>query len=291
VVVASPAAVDGFEGSPDEILSFWEIRAGIWHSVGSPWRPSADDIAAYRRLAGSRLAGRVLVLGVTPELRDLVAEAGGRALVLDVSPAMYAAAAALLQHADPADETWVQQDWCDASLPAGEFDLVVGDMVWWAVSVSTQHLLRDAIHAALKPDGRLISRFRFTDPTRAGQSATSAIRHYLRLIDDDWAGEQVLRGALYSWLYDHTADGRAKRIDQRRAQALVLDIAATPEFTRNEAYLRGLADRLGGPNWTSQSRAELLDIVRAKFKVEREEHAGDYDSVFYPVCALKPKLR
>jgi len=291
VGAAPPAADDGFEGGPDEILSFWEACAEAWHSAGSPWRPSAGDVAAYRRLAGSRLGGRVLVLGVTPELRDLVADAGGRAVVLDVSPAMYAAATAVLRHADAADETWIQDDWFDAPFPAGEFDLVVGDMIWWAVSVSNQHVLREAIHAALKPKGRLVSRFRFADPTRAGQNAVPTFREHLRLLDADPAGEQVLRGALYSWLYDHTADGRSKRLDQRRAQALVLDIAATHEFSRYETYLRGLADRLRGPDWTSQSRADLLGIVCASFDIEREEHAEDYDSGFYPVVALKPQLR
>jgi hypothetical protein len=66
----------GFEGSLDDTLAFWEAGAEHWHSAGSPWRPSAGDVAAYRELAGPRLGGRVLVLSVTPELRDLVAEAG-----------------------------------------------------------------------------------------------------------------------------------------------------------------------------------------------------------------------
>jgi hypothetical protein len=258
----------------------------MWHSAGSPWRPSARDVAAYRKLAGSRLGGRVLVLGVTPELRDAVAEAGGRAVVLDVSPAMHAAATALLRHPDTDDETWIQSDWGDASTLAGTFDLVVGDMIWWAVSVSNQHSLRDAIHAVLRPDGLLVSRFRFTDPTRAAQSAASAFRRYVRRLDQQPEDEQVLRGALYSWLYDHTTDGDYKRLDRDRARALVLEIAATPEFSPYEEYLHGFADRLHGPNWTSQSRADLLEIVCARFAVEGEEHAGDYDSEFYPVVAL-----
>ena len=49
------------------------------------------DARGTRRLAGRRLAGSVLILGVTPELRDLVAEAGARPVIVDSSPAMYEA--------------------------------------------------------------------------------------------------------------------------------------------------------------------------------------------------------
>ena len=71
---AVPARVTGgFEGTESESLAIWEADAERYHSAGSPWRPSPGDAAVYRRLAGSGLGGRVLLLGVTPELRDAVA--------------------------------------------------------------------------------------------------------------------------------------------------------------------------------------------------------------------------
>ena len=143
-------------------------------------------------------------------------------------------------------------------------------MIWWAVSVSRQHALCDTIRAALAPDGLLVSRFRFTDPTRAGQSAEPVLRDYLRRLERNPDDEQVLRGALYSWLYDHTTDRASKRLDRNRARALVLGLAATPEFSRHQEYLHGFADRLRGPDWTSQTREELLGIVGARFEGRRK---------------------
>jgi hypothetical protein len=278
----------GFEGTLVEALAIWEADAERWPSVGSPWRPSAGDVSVYRRLAAERLRGRALVLGATPELRDLVAEAGGRTVVVEMSGAMHACASRMLRRADPSRETWIQGDWCEALEGTGEFDLVLGDMVWWGASVRAQRVLRDALHRALKPDGLLVSRFRFTDAARAEQDPVPVLRGYLESLDRAPEDEQVLRGAMYSWLYDHTADHERRRLDRERAGALVLSLAERPELARHSEYLRGFAARFSGPNWTSQTREELLDLAGTCFEVVGEGRADDYDSLHYPVVALEP---
>jgi hypothetical protein len=67
----------------------------------------------------------------------------------------------------------------------------------------------------------------------------------------------------------------------------VLKLAATPELSRHEEFLRRCADLLVGPDWTSQSREELLEVVCARFDVVAEGRADDYDSSGYPVIALR----
>lgn len=278
----------GFEGTLAETLAIWESDAGRWASVGSPWRPSAGDASVYRRLAGARLGGKTLVLGATPELRDIVAEAGGHTFVIEMSGAMHACASRMLRHADPSSETWIQGDWCEVIGATHEFDLVLGDMVWWGASVKRQHVLRDAIHGSLKPDGLLVSRFRFTDAARADDDPMPVFGGYLESISRAPESEQILRGALYSWIYDHTADHELRRLDRERARALVLSLAESPELSRHSEYLRGFAARLPGPDWTSQNREELLDSARACFRVVEEGHADDYDSSQYPIVVLEP---
>jgi hypothetical protein len=194
----------------------------------------------------------------------------------------------MLRHADPSRETWIQADWCEALAPTQELDLVLGDDVWWGEPISRQHLLRDAIHGALKPDGLLVTRVRFTDQTRAGDDPLEVIGSYLALLRRAPDEEQLIRGAMYSWLYDHTANNERQRLDRDRAAALVLSLAESPELSRHSEYLRGFAARLPGPNWTSQTREELLDVVCARFRVVAEGHAGDYESSLYPIVALEP---
>jgi hypothetical protein len=285
---ATARSDDGFAGTPAEVLAIWDFLAEKWHSFGPPWRPSPDDIGLYRTLAGPRLAGRVLLLGVTPELRDAVAAAGGDAVVLDVSGAMHATSTELLHRSEPSHEQWIQKDWCDAPIPTGEFDLVLGDMIWWAEPVRRQHVLRDAIHAALKTDGLLVSRLRTSDPARADEDPVAVFGPYLDAIERAPETEQVVRGAIYAWAQDHTADREHKRFDMPSARAMVLELATTPELSRHEGYLRGLADRLQGPAWTCQSRDELVELLSPRFKVVAVRHAEDYESSASPVVAFEP---
>jgi SAM-dependent methyltransferase len=281
-----PGERAGYEGTPAETLAIWEADAERWPSASSPWRPSAGDIAVYRRLAGSRSSGDVLVLGVTPELRDLVAEAGGKATVVDMSPAMYAAATRLLARADPGEETWIEADWCSPAVPTGGFDLVLGDMIWWGLSVRNQHALRDRIHAALRPAGLVVGRVRIADVTRASQDPAPVVAGYLEQLARAPEEERTIRGSMLSWIYDHTANRGAKRLDRSRARALVLELAARSEFSSHEDFLRRCAALLSGPDWTSQSRDELLGVVCKRFTVEAEGRGGDYDSSCYPVVAF-----
>ena len=285
--VAAPFEA-GFDGTPAEALAVWEADAEMWPSLGSPWRPSVSDTALYRGLAGTKLGGRVLVLGATPELRDLTAEAGAEPVVVEMSAAMHAATTRLLRRADPSRETWIHGDWCEVSIPGGGFDLVLGDMIWWGMSVSRQHAVRDTIHAALEPDGLFVSRFRFADTSRADEDAVSAIGRYLEQLERGPGDEKMIRGAMMSWIYDHTANRELHRLDLERARALVLSVATKPELSRHETFLRDLAGRLRGPNWTSQSREELLEIVGVRFELVQEERAEGYDSFLYPVIALRP---
>jgi hypothetical protein len=80
------------------------------------------------------------------------------------------------------------------------------------------------------------------------------MRSFLHQVDRS-EDEQTIRGAAYSWLYDHTTDREHYRLDRERAQALVLSW----QRPRVLAYEGTWVDSrpVAGPNWTSQTREEL----------------------------------
>lgn len=278
----------GLDATPAEIVAFWDMAATMWSSLGSPWRVSRGDAEVYARLAGAKLGGHVLVLGVTPDLRDLVAEAGGSSVVADVSAAMYESANGLLRRADPSGEAWINGDWCEAPLTAGEFDLVLGDLIMWALPLARQLVLLERIRAALDPDGLFVSRFRFTDVERSTDDPALVVGEYLDRLDRAGDERQALDGELMSWLYDHTENRELRRLDKERAHELMLNLAERPKFARRKEFLLGYAARLVGPDWTSQSREDLLELVRASFRTVGEAHASGYESSQYPILALQP---
>lgn len=232
----------------------------------------------------------MLLLGVTPELRDLLAGFGCLPVVVDMSSAMRAATGALLQRADPTRETWLESDWCEAGLPRGAFDLVLGDMIWWGLSVGKQHDVRETIHAALKPDGLFVGRTHFRDPATAGEDPLPVIARYVERIDGFPDEARRIEGEMLSWLYDHTANRQLRRIDRERTRAVLLASAATPELSGHEAFLRDASTRLLGADWTSQSREELLAVLRPRFEIAEEVRAEDYDSSLYPILGLRPRV-
>jgi hypothetical protein len=278
----------GFHAPAEERVAIWEANARKWPAAGPPWRPSPGDIAVYRRLLGAGATGRVVLFGVTPELRDLLARAGIRPVVVDTSAAMHAATSRLLRDADAAHETWIQTDWCDSGLAPGSVDLLLGDMLWWVDSVAKQRSVRDAIHALLKPGGLFVGRVRCTDVARAAADPAAAVQAYLARLDSEPEKAGVIQGAMLSWLYDHTEDREQRMLNPDRTRELLLTLAERPDFVRHEAFLTGAASSLIGAGWTSQSRPELLDLIGERFEVVDEAYAGDYESGLYPIFALRP---
>jgi hypothetical protein len=275
----------GYRGGDEEAAAAWCAAATRWAAVAR--RPTEGDIAIYRGLAGPGLGGRVLILGVTPELRDLVAEAGGQPVLLDSSAAMHAATTALLRCADPSRETWIEGDWRTHPWPE-PFDLVLGDMVWWALPVSGQRRLRDAIRTALTPKGRFVGRVGYSEPGRATEDPLAATAAHLSRLGEAGADPDQITTELLYWLYDHTADHAGRRLDRERTRALLIALAGSGRFSPWASVLRNASDRLIGADWTAQPRAELLDLLGEAFALIAEVRAADYASAQHPVLALRP---
>ena len=287
-MAAAAGDEQGFHASPEETRAIWESNARTWALRSWPRRPSPDDVAIYRRLAGPRLHGRTMLLGATPELRDLLSE-GSPPVVVDSSAAMYAATTELLRAADPARETWVQADWRELPFGTASFDLIVGDMIWWGLSLARQRQVIAGIASVLAPDGLYVGRLRCTDRTRSGEDATEAVRGFLARVDVDPDEAAHVQGLMLAWLYDHTERADVHRLDRERTRELLLELAERPEFERHRDYLRQSASLVIGADWTSQTREELLELFATELELVAEEHAGDYDSRLQPIVALRPR--
>src|SRR4029079_6057337 len=117
---------------------------------------------------------------------------------------MYAATTELLQAADPALETWVQADWRELPFEADSFDLILGDMIWWGLSLRRQHEVLAGIARVLAPDGLYIRPLRCTDRPPTAQDATDAVRRFLARVEAAPDEAAHVQGLMLAWLYDHT---------------------------------------------------------------------------------------
>lgn len=125
-------------------MDHWPAHARQWALVGPPLRPSPADVAtAAAALAG---AGRVLLLGVTPELAPLATVA------VDHSAAMIAAI-----HRGPGPA--VRADWRALPFAAGSFDAALGDGALSNLAFPDGYAdLGRELRRVLGPDGRAVLR-------------------------------------------------------------------------------------------------------------------------------------
>lgn len=278
----------GFSGTKKEALKIWEERARIWQPNGlPPWRPSAGDIALYEKLAGDKLRGRVLILGATPELRDLVYRYNRKYFIADMSPAMILRMTEFLVHADPADEVWIKADWCELPLPENYLDAVIGDMPWTVTTFEEQEKFTDGVASFLKADGVFVTRARLRNPARLGEDGFEVIKRYLDKLDSHPDRYHLICNEMVSYLHDVTADAAAKKTDESKTKTLILGAIESSKASLHRKFLEGALRRSMGANWTSQTPEELFAILERKFHVIDKLRAPDYDSEWYPVIALE----
>lgn len=279
----------GFTGTKEESLKIWQKNAERWFSVGSPWRPSRGDIAIYEKLAGNKIAGNVLILGSTPELRDLVAKNGNCPTVMDMSTIMLKKMLLLTKTAKAENEKWITSEWEDASISGNLFDLVLGDMVWWVLSVPNQIILSDKIAQVLMPDGSFISRFRIRDQKSVDENFFITIEKYLMCLDKEPCKKQLIQDEMISRLHDIAADIANCRISRKKTKNLILEISAKTDNLRHKKFLEEASLSLLSADWTSQTREEIMIIIEKNFILKKELLAKDYDAEFYPIMKLVKK--
>jgi SAM-dependent methyltransferase len=125
------------DGHPPAGSAHWDAHAARWRLIGAPLRPAPPDIeylrASVARLGATPLrapsAGHertALLLGVTPEIAEIVWEPPHRLVAVDKSEGMVKA----VWPGDTATRRGLVGDWLALDLPEAPFDLVIGDGVF-----------------------------------------------------------------------------------------------------------------------------------------------------------------
>lgn len=99
-----------------------------------------------------------LVLGATPELRDIVLAHGHHLTTVDRDPAASAEKSREMHYQHHPNEKIITQDWLEMHFPANTFDVILGDGVLTALPQADQTKLLDTLHHILKPTGYLLLR-------------------------------------------------------------------------------------------------------------------------------------
>lgn len=141
----------------------WKIFLQKWKRITSPGRPTHREVKIYEGFAKLKLRkkqAKVLILGATPELRDMLAKYKNvQVMLVDINLDAILAMTALMKNEKTREkEIWMKANWLTAPLPQNYFDVVYGDYVVSNIPLKYQSKFLSNIKKWLKPDGYFINR-------------------------------------------------------------------------------------------------------------------------------------
>lgn len=156
-------------------FKIWKGRPVEWRTkerknyVAAP-SAGAGIMRIYRELlkkATSRKKEfRVLVLGATPELRDLVLGFGGELVTIDISWEMIEKTTPLMKYQNHPREIILKANWLNNPIKDNNFDVILGDAVTLNMPHSDQNKFFKEMKRLLKPGGFIILRETVISPRR-----------------------------------------------------------------------------------------------------------------------------
>lgn len=123
---------------------------------------SEETLEKFNDLYNKSVVGaatvNTLVLGATPELRDIVLSYNHHLTTVDRDTKMLEAKSKLMHYQHHPNETVVISNWLAIHFPDNTFDVILGDGVLTALTQEDQKTLLDILHRILKPTGYLLLR-------------------------------------------------------------------------------------------------------------------------------------
>jgi len=141
----------------------WDIKKqkwweSFWNGVEAPWRPTKKEVKFWegkiKEILKKRGKIKVLLLGATPEFRDMLTKYNNKAetTLLDLNPTAKAAMDKLRKTKN-SKEKIVWGDWLKMPLPNDYFDIVLNDEGFENIDIKNHNKLHQNIKRILKPNG------------------------------------------------------------------------------------------------------------------------------------------
>jgi SAM-dependent methyltransferase len=135
----------------------WRKMANAWAKYTPPGKPSTNEISFFEQEIKKELEHnkniKALVLGSTPEFRDLLAKYCVDTTVADINPDSIKAMTSLMNLKNP-NETVIISDWLTMPLENNTFDFVLSDSAQDNIKFEEFEAFFEKIAQVLKPEGR-----------------------------------------------------------------------------------------------------------------------------------------
>lgn len=142
--------------------AFWhaEYLAKQWELYTPPAVPSKNECQIIEQcISKHRKPAKVLILGATPQFRDLAHRQKAEVTCVDIAIDMILAMTKLMKYQKKTEkEIWFRANWLTMPLTQNYFDFVLGDLVLSNIPLKLQPKFLAKIKEVLKPGGYFITR-------------------------------------------------------------------------------------------------------------------------------------
>ncbi|KKU03562.1 MAG: hypothetical protein UX06_C0041G0004 [Candidatus Giovannonibacteria bacterium GW2011_GWA2_45_21] len=273
--------------------SYWERLTSSWGQMSSPIRPSKGDCEIYQDyLSRKKEVERVLILGSTPEVRDLAAKLPkAKIYVADFSHQMLSGMVKFIRHADPTKEIWIKDDWLSLFLSERSFDVIIGDLVLQQIPPENEKVFLKKVNSLLKKDGIFISRFHFI--SERFQSKT--IEEIVKKVEVKKRSYNEKVTLIRLWVWERFSDPESRKMDRCLAAREYTEFIKRTKMS-DEAIKKVEKTLIAWENapytWSPPTEKQLVDGLSDYFTIVDRKVATDHeDAIYYPIFNLSPKIK
>ena len=255
--------------------------------------PTPEELKVYEKFfktaQGSKKKVKVLVLGATPEIRDLSIRLGAETIAVDVSPRLLLTLTNVMKYKDDFKNKFMVGDWLEADkfLPKNSFDIVMADVSLSNLPAKNNKDMLRVVNHLLKKDGYFITRNIAYDFPKKLKTVDEILRDFkkrcntpLGLVFELCLETELLKKGFnpkikeYNWATLGEVEEHVKRH---------LDV-------KNRAYFANLTKHAKVHKLSVLSKKEFNDIVKKYFSIrDIVVVKGVGHSRFVPIYFLKAK--
>ena len=270
---------------------YWERRSHSWGKSYPPLRPSQGDIEIYSGfLEHKKQKRKILILGSTPELRDLVAQdVDVTVYVADFSHNMPSAMLKFTKHVDQLKEKWIKSNWLELPFPEKFFDIILGDVVLHQITPKLEPLFLQKMNSLLKDDGAFITRLFFLD-SRFLQKDLCDIA--IQTLAGPYSHEQKYTLLMLQavWLFSDLDKRKFNRPLSEEKFKELMESGALHDPILRKVHDVLIADKDSYRDWSPPNEQALKRLLLSSFRIHKTKVANDYSVAnYFPMFLLTPK--
>lgn len=257
-----------------------------WKLGGPPARPSLDELKeifepyikclAKQIFLKEKRPAKMLVLGATPEFRNLGLKYGLEVWAADINPNMLEAMDKLIKQRKSKRNKKVVTDWLNMSrnLPKNYFDLVMAEQSFNIVAIKDWSKLFQEILHTLNPKGFILLKFGTVTAKSKRKSSPWAIKKF---------SQRKLKAGDLAWTLHFAPDAKLynpkrRTVDLKRQPLIVDEALKKGKITKKqwqEHEKIGIIQR-GGIIYNALPKQKTTKFLRKYFKILKIKHGKDF---------------